>query len=233
MKGGPGRQLPLALELAPRFGEDDFLVTPANEAAHRWIARWPDWPARGLLLVGPPGAGKSHLAAIWAARAGTVPLPARDMREDLLRRAAPDTAVAVENIDDPGVSEHGLFHVLNTVRETGAWLLATARRAPDLAWPVLPDLASRLRALPCAELEPPDDMLLRAVLVKLFDDRQLAVDAGVIDYAVRRMERSLAAARFLVAALDREALARGRRVTRAMAADILAGAGAQPPGEGE
>ena len=130
--------------------------------------------------------------------------------------------MAIENIDDPNVSERALFHLLNSAREYGAWLLLTARRGPTAEWPALPDLASRLRALPVATLALPQGDLLRAVLVKLCDERQLVVEPDVIDYMFHRMERSLAMARQLIAALDSEALARGRPITRRVAAAVLA-----------
>jgi chromosomal replication initiation ATPase DnaA len=216
------RQLTLPLDHTAKFTAEDFLVAPANEAVHRIVTAWPNWPSRGLFVVGPPGSGKSHLVAIWAERAEAAIHGAENLSEELVAELPENTAIAVENIDFPECSESTLFHLMNTAREKGLWLVLTASQAPSLVWPGLPDLASRLRQLPLAELQPPDDGLVRAVLVKLFDDRQLAVDAEVIDYIARRMERSLGAAREVVAALDEEALALGRRVTKPVAAAVLA-----------
>jgi chromosomal replication initiation ATPase DnaA len=216
------RQLTLPLDHAAKFTAEDFLVSPANEAVHRIVTAWPNWPSRGLLIVGPPGSGKSHLVAIWAERAEAAVHEAEKLTVDLIAELPENTALAVENIDFPGCSENNLFHLMNTAREKGLWLALTASQAPSLVWPTLPDLASRLRQLPMAELQPPDDGLVQAVLVKLFDDRQLVVDAEVIDYIARRMERSLGAAREVVAALDEEALALGRRVTKPVASAVLA-----------
>lgn len=215
------RQLTFPLGHRVKFSAEDFLPAPANEAAHRAVAAWPAWPARGMLLVGPPGSGKSHLAAIWAARAQGQVQEAAAMNEADLEALPPESAVALENVELPDVSEQFLFHFLNTARERNLWILLTSSQGPGTSWPRLPDLASRLRQLPLAELGAPDDALVRAVLVKLFDDRQLAVDAEVIDYVARRMERSLGAAREVVAALDEEALALGRRVTKPVAAAVL------------
>lgn len=221
MSGGP-RQLTFPLDQPPRFNAEDFLVTCSNHDAHALLTAWPHWPTRGLLLTGPHGSGKSHLAAIWAEQAGAQMLDAADLSLDVLdRRIAPDCSFVVENISGSATSETILFHLMNAVRERGSWLVLTSAQAPNALWPRLPDLSSRLRALTRAEIEEPGDELVRAVLVKLFDDRQLAIDADVIDYLARRMERSLDAARRIVAALDEEGLALGRRITRPVAAAVL------------
>lgn len=214
------RQLTFPLASGPRLGDQDFLVAPANRAAHALATAWPDWPVRAVLVAGDTGTGKSHLASIFAERSGGRFLSGHDLDEHALPPNLADAALAVDDADQ--APERALFHLLNAAREQGAWLFLTVHRLPGPDWPRLPDLASRLRALPNAELAPPDDDLMRLVIVKLFCDRQLMVDAEVVDYVARRMERSLAAARHLVAALDEEALARGRRITRSIAADVLA-----------
>jgi chromosomal replication initiation ATPase DnaA len=221
VSGAAGRQLTFALEGPPRFTEEDFLVAPANAQPHALLTSWPAWPSRAVLLTGPHGAGKSHLAAIWTQRSQAPLIEAADLTLDHIAQLEPDMPLAVENVDHPSASETVLFHLLNAARERRLWLLLTAGEGARSPWPHLPDLASRLRALPRAELEAPGDELVRAVLVKLFDDRQLAVDADVVDYVARRMERSLGAARNMVAALDREALALKRAITRPMAAAVL------------
>jgi chromosomal replication initiation ATPase DnaA len=217
----PPPQLVLNLDPAPRYGIEDYLVTPAVAVAHGLVTRWPDWPSRALLLAGPEGCGKSHLAALWAAQSGADTLPAASLDMAALDAAPADTCFVIEDIDNPAASETALFHILNLVREKPFWTLLTARQEPSLLWPRLPDLASRLRQLALARIEAPDDALVRAVLVKLFDDRQLVVEEGVIDFIARRIDRSIGAARDLVAAVDREALAAGRRITRAVAGNVL------------
>jgi len=213
------RQLPLDLPVEPRYGAEDFLVGPPNAAAHALIDRWPDWPDRVVLLVGPEGSGKTHLSAIWRERTGAIAMPASAVNETVLT-SGEACAVVIEDCDQGALDEHGLFHLLNVMRVKGHALL-TARTRPR-GWGIAtPDLLSRLRLAPVAELGAPDDALLRAVLVKLFFDRQLMVDAGVIETLLLRMERSFAAAQRIVAALDREALSRGRRITRVMAAAVL------------
>jgi chromosomal replication initiation ATPase DnaA len=212
-----GRQLPLDLPHEPSFAREDFLGSPANAEALRKVEGWPNWPGGMLLLIGPAGSGKSHLAAIWARRAGAVTLEAAALPAGTQNPAA----LLIENADRAGGAEAALFHLINQTREAGAGLMLTARAAPD-SWGVkTPDLLSRLRLAPSVRLNAPDDDLARAVLFKLFADRQLAVDPSVIAYIALRIERSLDAARAIVAALDREGLARGRAVTRAMAAQVL------------
>ncbi len=214
-------QLPLDLPHRPAYGEEDFLVAPSNERALAMVRLWPDWPHRTLLLTGPRGAGKSHLAAIWARRAGAEPVFARDLGPDSPPILARETALVVEEADFGPLREKEMFHLLNLIGERGAFLLMTARAAPDFWGVATPDLLSRLRRAPRIAIEAPDEDFLRAILVKLFHDRQLLVDASVIDFLGFRLERSFEAAQNIVAALDREALARGRAVTRPLAAAVL------------
>ncbi len=214
------RQYPLELPHASRFGTEDYLIGPANAAAHALVTSWPAWPDRLLLLIGEEGAGKSHLAEIWRSQAGaTAAADAHGAIALFLER--PGRAVLLDDADRAG-AEDALFHLLNTARERGGDLLLTARSAPSPAWPSLPDLASRLRALPVARLEPPDEAMVKAVLVKMLDDRQLRVDSDVVEFIAKRSDRSLGAIRRVVAELDRESLARGRGVGRGLAADVLA-----------
>jgi chromosomal replication initiation ATPase DnaA len=218
---GPARQLPLDLPHEPSFAREDFLSGPANADGLRAIEAWPDWPGRMLLLVGPAGSGKSHLGAIWARRADAAVVEAAALAGARPADLAHCKAILIENADRVAAGEANLFHLINLARESEAGVLLTARSAPD-GWGLSkPDLHSRLRLAPLVALGEPDDALARAVLFKLFSDRQLAVEPAVIAFIAMRIERSLSAARAIVEALDREALARGKAVTRAMAALVL------------
>jgi chromosomal replication initiation ATPase DnaA len=220
------RQLALALDHAERLTREDFLPGASNETALAMIDRWPDWPARVLAVVGPAGSGKSHLAAIWAYESGARFLSARALDLADLPASIATGALVLEDCVGGDIDERALFHLLNLVREEEAWLMLTARGLPT-TWPAtLPDLASRLRAMPSVSLSGPDDNLLRAVLVKQFADRQLAVDEALIAYLLSRTGRSFADAREAVQALDREALQRGRPVNRALAAELFRETGA-------
>lgn len=216
------RTAQLALDLAgpPDYRAESYAVSDANRAAHAMIGRWPRWRQGHLLLVGPKGSGKTHLAEIWAVRARPLRLPADAVGAGLpgVGRGA---AVLVEDMH-AGVDEDGLFHLLNRAAgDAGVTVLATGRGAPA-DWPVaLPDLRSRLTAAETAVLNPPDDDLLRQVLEKLFRDRRTPLSPGVVEYLLVRMERSVDAARALVAELDRAALAQRKPVTRGLARDAL------------
>jgi chromosomal replication initiation ATPase DnaA len=215
------RQLALALDHAESFAREDFLPGPCNAAALALIDRWPDWPAQTVALVGPEGSGKSHLAAIWAGVAGARFLAGRALATALLPAALATGALVVEDLTAGQFDERALFHLLNLAREEHAFVLLSARTAPG-GWKLaVPDLASRLKALPVVTLTAPDDVLLRGVLVKLFADRQLAVDESLVGYLAKRIERSIAAARAVVTELDREAMRQQRPLTRALAAELL------------
>ena len=214
------RQLALALDHAESYAREDFLAGPSNKSALKLIEAWPDWPAHAIAVIGPEGSGKSHLATIWAAAAGARVVSARALGTIDPRAALATGALVVEDaaaIDD----ERMLFHLINMAREEGAFLLFTARTAPSL-WPVtVPDVASRLRAMPVVALQAPDDALLRGVIVKLAADRQLALDESVVSYLSNHIERSFAAVRAAVIALDGEALRQRRPPSRALAAELF------------
>lgn len=217
----PPRQLALALEHAESFAREDFLSGPSNEAALRLIEQWPDWPDRVMLLLGPEGSGKSHLAAIWAELSGARVAAAGALSGERLPAALATGALVVEDLRPGGCDEHALFHLINMTRQDGAFALLTARSAPS-GWAFdTPDLASRIRALPVVTLSAPDETLLRALIVKLFADRQVAVDESLVGFLINRIERSFAGARSAVAMLDQEALRLKRPVTRALAATLF------------
>ncbi len=215
--GQRGTQLALDLAGEPRYGVEDFLVGPSNEDAYDLIESWPGWPDSALVLVGPEGSGKTHLAAIWAERSHAWRLPLAELTMARVPELASGGALVIEDCERSQRDEPALFHLLNLLRARGGSIILTARSAPD-AWGLsTPDLISRLRLAPVARIQPPDDELLKAVLVKLFLDRQLIVDTGVIDAVALRIPRSFAQARGVVQAIDRASLERGRRVTRAFA----------------
>jgi chromosomal replication initiation ATPase DnaA len=217
----PPRQLPLSLPHRPSLGRADFLTGDANAAAIAFVDRWPEWPARPVLLHGPAGSGKTHLTEIWRAASGAEAVGASELSEESAVLAGSQRAFAVEDLHNGPLDEAALFHLLNLAAERGTVLLLTSR-VPASALPItLPDLASRLRAALPLELAAPDDELLRRVLIKLFADRQLTLDRAVADFIVTRMERSLEAANLIVERLDHEALAAGRPITVRFAAEAL------------
>lgn len=213
------RQLAFDLPNAELMTREHFFVAPSNALALQTVERWQDWPGRKLLLVGPEGAGKTHLAHIWAGMAEAVILPADRLTVTDIASLS-GRAVVVEDADRVAAAEAQLFHLHNLATSTGA-LLLTARTPPRDWGLTLPDLKSRMQATPLAQLDGPDDALLSAVLIKLFADRQVVVPANLIPYLVNRMPRSIGAARALVAALDARALAAGRPITRALAGELL------------
>jgi chromosomal replication initiation ATPase DnaA len=215
------RQLAFALPHAESLTRDNFLEGPANAAGLALIDAWPEWPSRTMLLAGPEGSGKSHLAAIWAEAAGARCTSAHALTAANVPAALATGALVVEDLRPADFDERALFHLLNLAREEQAYLLMTARVLPAAFEIELGDLRSRLRALPVVSLQEPDDQLFRALIVKFCTDRQLAVDESVVGYLATRIERSYAAVRRAVDLLDREGLRLGRPVTRALAAELL------------
>jgi chromosomal replication initiation ATPase DnaA len=215
------RQLAFALPHAESLTRDNFLEGPANAAGVALVDAWPEWPSRVMLLVGPEGSGKSHLAAIWAEQSGARSTSAHALTAAGVPAALATGALVVEDLRSGDVDERALFHLLNLAREDEAYVLITARVPPAAQEIELRDLRSRLRAVPVVSLQPPDDRLFRALIVKLCADRQLTIDEQVVSYLATRIERSYAAAREAVALLDAEALRLGRPVTRALAAELL------------
>lgn len=214
----------LALDLPHRsaLGAEDFLVSGSNDAAVAMIDRWPDWPHSVMAVVGPPGSGKSHLVNVWRSRSGADVQEASSFTEDAVSRLSEKGAIAVENLDRGVADQTALFHILNVAAEHKLSVLLTSRVAPGELDIALPDLRSRLRAAPVFNIAPPDEVLLRTLLVKLFADRQLSVDPQVISYLALRIERSTEAATCAVAEIDGLALASRRKVTKALVAEVLA-----------
>jgi chromosomal replication initiation ATPase DnaA len=222
-RGDAVSQLALDLPFEEQRGAEDFFVSASNEAAFAAIESWPDWPDPLLVMVGPEGAGKSHLAAIWAERAHAWRCAPQAISVADVPHLVSNGALLIEDLDRAAaVDETALFHLVNAMRERGGAILVTARTDPAGWGLATPDLVSRLRRAPAASIAAPDDDLLRALLVKLFMDRQLTVDTRVIDTIILRAERSFAAASAIVEALDQAALASGRRITRAMAQNAIA-----------
>jgi len=213
--------LAFALPHAESLSRDNFLEGPANAEALGLIDCWPDWPNRVMLLVGPEGSGKSHLAAIWAEESGARSTMAHALTAAAVPGALATGALVVEDLTAGNFDDRALFHLLNLARQEEAYVLITARLDPSAMEVDLRDLRSRLRAVPVVHLMPPDDGLFRALIVKFCADRQLSIDESVVSYIASRIERSFAAARRTVALLDAEALRLGRPVTRALAAELL------------
>lgn len=218
------QQLGFDLPVRTALGREDFFVSPANALAVAMIEGWQTWPSRKLLLIGPAGAGKTHLAHVWAAESGARIVAATGLADADIP-ALSQSPVAVEDADriagDPA-AEEALFHLHNLVLAEGHSLLLTAS-APPQHWGLsLPDLQSRMQGTQAATLSPPDDQLLGAVLLKLFSDRQINPTPDALNHLIKHMTRDFATARAVVAEMDRTALADRRRISMALARDVLA-----------
>jgi chromosomal replication initiation ATPase DnaA len=213
-------QLPLDLGHTPSHAEADFMVGEGNELAYAHVLAFPDWSGPLTLFTGPAKAGKSHLARIWAERAGAA--IAGPAEAEALAREGGTRPLVLEDVDRAHFGEAALFHLINQSMRDRRPLLLTAR-APVAGWPFrTDDLKSRARLAAHFTVAPSDDIELSQMFVKLFGDRQVAVEPKVIAYMVQRMERSAEEAVILAGMVDRMALARGTAITRAIAADAIA-----------
>lgn len=208
----PREQIPIPFSARRSFARADFVPGAANEAALDFVDAWPDWPSRVAAVWGPLGSGKTHLLEIWRARAGGHVLAADGLTVDLVASLAPGSAYAIDDADK-SVGGPGLFHLVNFVVHGAGWLFMSGTEAPT-RWPTsVPDLHSRLTALPGAALEGPDESLIARVLLKLFADRQLKHPEALIDYLVPRLQRSFADAERIVALIDMLALQEKRNIS--------------------
>ncbi|MGH6792607.1 MAG: hypothetical protein ACRECF_07705 [Methyloceanibacter sp.] len=217
-------QLTLDLPHRAALGAEDFLVSDCNLAAVRLIDAWPEWHDRVQLLIGPPASGKTHLVRVWQALSGAPSLDPVNLDIDFIDAMGEGTALVVEDADRIPYDEKALFHLFNLAREKRLFVLLTARTPPARWGTKLPDLGSRLNALPAVEIGAPDEALLRTVMLKHFADRQLDIDPKVLEFIALHIDRSLAAAAEAVAAVDRAALATGRKISRQLVNEVLTNA---------
>ncbi len=218
------RQLGLNLPSRPALGRNAFFVAPSNAAALHMVESWPDWSGGKLVLTGPNGSGKTHLVHVWSQLARAQVFSAETLGDFSIPDVAVNGPVAVEDV--PRIAgnadlEAALFHLHNMVLAEGHTILFTGTNAV-VDWELqLPDLVSRLQGTVSVALEPPDDTLLSAVLVKLLADRQLTPKSDLVPYLLKRMDRSFAAAIDVVDRLDSESIAQKKAVTRRLAAAVL------------
>ena len=215
-------QLLLDLPHRPALGREDFLVTGSNSAAVSLVDEWPNWPSHGAILVGPKGSGKSHLAHVWQVASNAQIMPLAALRTDDVAHLLASGALVLEDATSGPIDQTALFHALNQARQNKGHILLTATGEPA-SWGIsLPDLSSRLAALPVITILPPDDPLLRGVVVKLFADRQINVEESLVSFVLARMPRSLHSAQRLVAEVDRQALEAKAEITRPFVAKVMA-----------
>jgi chromosomal replication initiation ATPase DnaA len=199
-------QMTFDMDFEPDYSPSRFIVSDSNRAAYNMIIQYPHWKENTLLLVGEPGSGKTHLAHIWLEHSAGEWFDVEEMH------ALPKKPVVVDHIEKIE-NEEGLFHLLNHAKNDHVpMLLLSDVPASQLPFS-LPDLTSRLKALPVVQIEPADDRLLQDVMLKQFADRQLAIESDVMSYLIPRMDRSLAAVSQMVAKIDQASLEAGRTIT--------------------
>lgn len=189
---------------------DTLVVTEANRDAAHLLTQWRAWPNGALALVGPKGAGKTHLALAWALEAGArqlQPAASPETAATLFQEA--DRRLVVDDADGPR-NEEMLWRLLDLARtEGGAVLLVAAE--PPARWPVsTPDLASRLKSLAVARLQEPDQALMEVVLRRICREQFIYLRDDAARYLALRLPRTFEAAHQAAAALDAD-LVRGAK----------------------
>ena len=226
------KQLPLDLGHRPAQDREDFLVAPSNQMAVSFIDSWPEWPAPLLVLQGAAASGKTHLTKVWTNHVQAVSIdPAQLLKMNASEIAEQGEHLAIDGLDPwlgDREAETTLFHLYNIIKEEQRTMLIAMRMAPTGTDFAIKDLASRFRAAPVAAIEEPDDSLLSAILVKLFIDRQIQVDADAITYLLPRIERTFSAVRDVVKNADRLAMSKKRPVSIPLLRDVLADMQAEP-----
>ena len=212
-------QLTFDLPAGVALTAGDFFVSEANAAAYVLVTHVDSWPERKLVLTGPEGSGKSHLARVFATNEDALIIQADTLTGDMTR---PKKPVVIENVEGLTTSgETAMFHLHNHMRETGLPLLITARSAPSRWNIALPDLASRMQATTPTVIGDPDDDLLTAIIMKLFADRQIMPSPKLPSFLAARIERSFKAAADIVGAMDEASLRLKRDVNEKLAGQIL------------
>jgi chromosomal replication initiation ATPase DnaA len=204
------RQLVLDLPFRAAMGRADFFVCDSNATAVAGLDGWRDWPGGKMLLIGPAGSGKTHLAHVFATQTGARIIAGAELPAHDPAALAETAALVVEDADQIAgrpKAEEALFHLHNACTHAGCALLVTAGSPPQRWGLTLPDLQSRMQQAGQLTLSPPDDALMAAVLVKLSADRQLALTPALVAHILPRIERSLDYVQRFVMALDAEALA--------------------------
>lgn len=221
-------QLVLDLPQREALGRDAFLVTQSNREAVHLIDAYADWSYPVQCIYGPSGSGKSHLAAVVASYENVCLLADNALTQlpDILAKLIAGETVAEIVVIDPLTlpnmrHEESLFHMFNHALNGGCKLLFMSEHAPAQISVNLPDLRSRLKAVPAIALHAPDDDLLRGLMGKFFADRQVVVDDRVLDYLLPRIERDYAAIADLIEQIDKHALVLKRPITVPLVAELL------------
>jgi len=218
-------QIPFDYGHRAAHAREDFMIAPSNEDAVAWLDLWPDWPAPSLILYGPNASGKTHLADVWCQQSAAACIDIKTLSQDTAGEiAAQCQHLILDNADSiigNVEQEKGLFHLYNIFKEEKRSFLMVLQEPPVRRTFALPDLASRLRAAPTVAIREPDEQLIMALLVKLFNDRQIKIAPDVLNYIVLRIERSFEAVSKLVAQADKKALAEKRRISIPLMKEIL------------
>lgn len=215
------KQIPLIFETKTCYKRDDFMVNKCNLEAINAIDSWPEWPLFAYVLYGPKGCGKSHLAHVFAEHVACFYqkpifvkiINAVDItlhKANILHKENP--CLVVENLC-PKANNEALFHLFNLYQNEGGYILFTAENAPARMNFKLPDLQSRLNIIPSIAIGEPDDEMLSALIVKLFNDRQLIISQDILNYIIRNMQRSFSFAVKLVEEIDIISLAKKRTIS--------------------
>lgn len=200
---------------------DDLVISNSNLMAYKLINSWPNWNSSVAAIIGATGAGKSHFANVWQKMSSAIIFKPNELKEANLA-IIENNSVLIENLEENSFIEEDLFHLFNSINQARIHnqnqnILITCSNSPK-NWKInLLDLASRLKTIIETYIEQPDDMLLEAILLKLFSDKQIIIDANVLSYIISNMERSFNFAIKLVELCDKYALEKHSKISKQIA----------------
>jgi len=182
-------QLLLDFDIKKNFNDHDYYVSDSNYFAFNLIDKWPRWEKRILNISGDKFSGKTHLANIFKLKSSALFLNENQINDDLFKKIKLHECIIVDGFSN-SIDEKLTYAILNLVDQDSKYLLINSETPLGEINFNLPDLASRSKNLLHAKIDPPDDDLIFAIILKNFSDRQIKLEKKIIEFIINRIDRS-------------------------------------------